>query len=382
MDGTARLNIIILGLSITSSWGNGHATTYRGLVRELSRQGHRVLFLERDAPWYATNRDLPSPDYCTVELYESLEELHRRFTAEIREADAVIVGSYVPDGIAVGDFVQRTARGVAVFYDIDTPVTIAAMRRHDCSYLAPELIPGYHLYLSFTGGAILSHLEHHYGSPAARALYCSVDPESYRPLEDVSPSFDLGYLGTWSADRQPTLDKLLVEPAKRWEAGKFAVYGPQYPDNLRWPRNVERAEHLPPADHPRFYNSQRFTLNVTRGDMIRAGFCPSVRLFEAASCGTPIISDWWNGLETLFEIGREILISDSPSETLDYLRNTSEKRRREIGFRARGRILREHTAAHRAAEMAALLREAMDRRAAMLTRVQGTTLNAIPEQRQ
>jgi len=354
---TSPLRLVILGLSITSSWGNGHATTFRGLVRELTARGHDVLFLERDVPWYASNRDLPHPSYGRTELYGGLAELEERFASDVRDADAVIVGSYVPEGVAVGQWVQRTARGVKAFYDIDTPVTLAKLERGDFEYLSPELIPGYGLYLSFAGGAALTRLERDYGSPCARPLYCSVDPALYAP-EDASPGWDLGYMGTYSDDRQPPLDRLLVEPARRWGEGRFVVAGPQYPDTLVWPPNVARIEHLPPAEHRAFYNKQRWTLNITRADMVATGYSPSVRLFEAAACGVPILSDYWEGLEAFFALGTEIVVARSAEETLRAVRETSEEERRAIGARARARVLAAHTAAHRAAELENYLNEA------------------------
>lgn len=347
---SSPLDIVILGLSITSSWGNGHATTYRGLVRELTRHGHRVLFLERDMPWYAGNRDMPNPPFGRTELYSSLAELKRKFAAEVRRADVVIVGSFVPEGIAAGEWVCDTARGLTAFYDIDTPVTLAKLARRHAEYLTPALIRRYGLYLSFTGGPTLETLEDCYGSPAARALYCSVDPELYFP-EPRTERWDLGYLGTYSTDRQPTVDRLLTEPASQLRNSRFLVVGPQYPDNINWPPNVKRITHLPPAKHRRFYNSLKFTLNVTRADMIRAGYSPSVRLFEAAACGVPIISDPWNGLESFFEPGREILLARSTEEAIAALRDISEADRRAIAQRARTKALTHHTAAHRAAEL-------------------------------
>jgi len=344
------LDIAILGLSITSSWGNGHATTYRGLVRELTARGHRVLFLERDVPWYADNRDLPEPPYGRTVLYSGLEELKDRFEKDIRSADLVIVGSYVPEGVAVGQWATRTARGATAFYDIDTPVTLAKLARGDHEYLTPELIPCYGCYLSFTGGPTLKRLERHYGSPMARPLYCSFDPGLYYP-EEVEPKWDLGYMGTYSDDRQPTVDRLLIQPARHWTNGRFVVAGPQYPKQFRWPKNVERFQHLEPAKHREFYNAQRFTLNVTRTDMIAAGWSPSVRLFEAAACGTPILSDSWPGLESFFKIGEEILTVRNACDVLQYLRDIPERERRALGQRARARVLLEHTAAHRAEEL-------------------------------
>jgi spore maturation protein CgeB len=226
-------------------------------------------------------------------------------------------------------------------------VTLAKLARKDFEYLSPELIPGYQLYLSFTGGPTLQRIERELGSPAARALYCSCDPELYTPQRREA-LWDLGYLGTYSDDRQPVLERLMLDAARQMPSGRFVVAGPQYPATLQWPANVSRVEHLAPPEHPAFYNSQRFTLNVTRADMVRAGYSPSVRLFEAAACGVPIISDDWAGLDTLFVPGREILLSHSGEETLRYLRELSEAERQALGMRARERVLAEHTAAHRA----------------------------------
>lgn len=354
------MRIVILGLTITSSWGNGHATTFRGLVRGLAGRGHDVLFLERDKPWYAAHRDLPNPPFGETRLYDSLGELESE--PALREADLVVVGSYVPEGVAAGRLVQRVAGGVTAFYDIDTPVTLAALEAGSCDYLTPELVRGFDLYLSFTGGPTLHELERRFGARAARALYCAADPGVYRP-QDVAPSWDLGYLGTYSPDRQPSLDALLCGPAATWPEGRFVVAGPQYPNDIDWLPNVTRIEHLPPDRHAAFYCGQRFTLNVTRADMIARGHSPSVRLFEAAACGVPIISDNWPGLDALFRPGSEILIARDGAEVSRILRTMPEPERRSIGQAARSRVLAAHTGAHRAAELEAYAREAAEARA-------------------
>lgn len=358
------LNITILGLSITSSWGNGHATTFRALVKELDKAGHKVTFLERDVPWYAENRDLANPEYCRTILYKDLEALKGNYLAEVSTADFVIVGSYVPEGVPVGEWVCQTAKGIKAFYDIDTPVTLAKLERQDYEYLSPELISKYDLYLSFTGGPTLKLLEEKYGSPCARALYCSVDPALYFP-EAIEKTMDLGYLGTYSDDRQPPLEKLMFDAATKWPEGSFTVAGPQYPESVQWPSNIDHIHHLPPAEHRKFYNAQRFALNITRADMIKAGYSPSVRLFEAAACGVPIISDFWEGLDSVFEIGTEILVSNSGEETLNYLQTIDDASRTEIGKRARAKILASHTASHRAAELVAYAYELMREPTAM-----------------
>lgn len=350
------MKLVVLGLSLSSSWGNGHATTYRALLRAFARRGHEVLFLERDVPWYAAHRDLPAPDFCRLAFYEDLVGL-QAWRGAVAGADAVVVGSYTPDGVAVGRWAQATARGVIAFYDIDTPVTLAKLAAGDHPYVSPEVIPGYDLYLSFTGGPALRTLEQRYGARAARALYCSVDADVYRPLR-TERRWDLSYLGTYSPDRQPTLERLLIEPARRAPQLRFCVAGPQYPAEIEWPANVERLEHVGPADHPAFYAASRFTLNITRADMIATGWSPSVRLFEAGACATPIISDLWEGLDSLFTPGREILLAEAPETVLAALRALPDRERKVLGEAGRRRILAEHTAEHRSAEFESLLRRA------------------------
>ena len=341
-----QLNCAFLGLTITSTWGNGHATTYRGLLKELSKRGHRVTFLERDAPWYASNREFEKLPYCDVALYCSLDELIERFAQLIHEADIVMVGSYVPEGIAVGHWITSAAQNGTAFYDIDTPVTLSNLKKGKCEYLSRDLIRKYELYLSFTGGPTLDFIEQKLGSSCARPLYCSVDPALYYP-EPISQQWSAAYLGTYAADRQPALERLLLDVARQEKKHKFAVAGPQYPAEIEWPPNIQRIEHLPASEHRRFYNSQAFTLNVTRQDMVRAGFSPSVRLFEAAACGVPILTDEWPGLDTFFQPCSEILPVRSSADVTSYLQMPVQQRL-EIAENARWRTLQFHTAAVRA----------------------------------
>ena len=346
------MRIVFLGLSITSSWGNGHATNYRALVRALVERGHAVLFLERDVPWYAAQRDLPVPPWGRTEVYGSVEELRDEFDDEIRAADLVVVGSYVPDGVTVAEWVLNRASGAVAFWDIDTPVTVAKLEAGDGEYLSPELVPRFDLYLSFTGGALLDRIQSEFGAKRPRPFYCMADAAVYRPL-DEDERWLLGYLGTYSAGRQPVLESLLLEPAGRLPDRRFVVAGPQYPAEVVWPENVERVEHLEPGRHPVFYARQRFTLNLTRPEMVRAGWSPSVRLFEAAACGVPAISDWWEGLDTFFEPGSEILVAASAAEVVRTLDDVSYAEARELGAAARRRVLAEHTPERRAEELEA-----------------------------
>jgi spore maturation protein CgeB len=344
------MKIVFCGLSITSSWGNGHATNYRALVRELSDRGHEVVFCEREVPWYANHRDMPEPPWGRTSLYASVEELKAWHSGDVAEADLVVVGSYVPEGVAVCEWVLENAGGATAFYDIDTPITLEKLRAGDREYLSPELVGRFDLYLSFTGGPTLDVLEREFGARRALAFYCLVDPYAYRPLR-VEPQWELGYLGTYSADRQPGLERLLLEPASLSRQSGFVVAGPEYPAAIEWPANVERIEHVPAAEHMSFYAAQRFTLNVTRSQMREVGWSPSVRLFEAAACAVPVISDRWDGLDQIFAPDREILIADGAEDVLDFLREVDEEERRALGERARHRVLAEHTATRRCEQL-------------------------------
>lgn len=351
-----KFDIVIIGLTITSSWGNGHATTYRGLMRALSSRGYNVLFLERDMPWYQMNRDLASPPYGCTKLYNSLNDLRENYRSIIEDAELVIIGSYVPEGVEVAEWILRITRGKVAFYDIDTPLTLSCLKNEKCNYLNSDLIPKFHLYLSFAGGPILNFIKDCYGAQIVRPFYCSVDTQNYFPV-DVPKKYDLGYMGTYSADRQLTLNKLMIDTALHFPDGKFVIAGPQYPKSISWPSNVNHLDHISPQEHPSFYCSQQFTLNVTREDMIKAGYSPSVRLFEAAACGIPIISDYWDGLDSFFTIGDEILISNHYEDTLKYLKHLSIDERQRIGKQARRRILRAHTSYHRVLELEQYMRE-------------------------
>jgi spore maturation protein CgeB len=350
------MRIVILGLSVTSSWGNGHATTYRSLIRGLAARGHQVTFLERDTEWYAGNRDEPNPAGAETHIYQSVDEVITRFEGALANADFIIVGSFVPEGVKVAEWATAVAKSATAFYDIDTPITLASLENGSCEYLTPALIPKFGMYLSFTGGPMLRCIENRWGAPMARALYCSVDPQQYSPLA-LPDRWDLGYLGTYSSDRQPLVDELLLRPAVNWPEGRFAVAGPMYPDAIGWPANVWREIHLSPREHAAFYASQRFTLNVTRAAMKQAGYSPSVRLFEAGACGAPVISDWWEGLDSLLEIEREVLVATQADDVLRFLRDLPDNERRTIGARARARILGSHTPEQRAIELESCWKE-------------------------
>lgn len=346
------MKIVIFGLSITSSWGNGHATTFRALTRALHNRGHRIVFYERDVEWYASNRDLPEPSFCEVRLYDDWNSIRRSALQETNGADVAVVGSYCPDGLAIIEELADSRVPVKTFYDIDTPITVAQLRETGrTDYLRADQLPTFNIYFSFTGGPMLREIET-FGARRAVPLYCSFDPQDYRRF-GVNKKFacDLSYMGTYAPDRQDKIGQLLCEPARRLPNTKFIVAGPQYPKSIEWPPNVRRITHLNPRWHARFYSSSRLTLNVTRRDMVRAGYSPSVRLFEAAACGATIVSDNWPGLETFFVPGEEILLPSTADDVVRIIRDVTDAELRMIGSRAQARVAAEHTSEKRAQEL-------------------------------
>lgn len=345
------MKIVIFGLSISSAWGNGHATTFRALCKALHDRKHDVVFFEHNAEWYEHNRDLPDPSYCTLRIFENWHEALPAVRAEFRDADVAVVGSYFPDGIAALDELLDSNVPVKAFYDIDTPITVTALRRDGkTDYLLRRHLAGLDIYFSFTGGPMLQELETRFGVSLAVPLYCAMDPEKYctRP-PSVEFRCDLSYLGTYAPDRQPKVQQLLCEPAERLPQRRFIVAGAQYPEASAWPGNVERIIHLNPRHHADLYCSSRLILNVTRRQMIMAGHSPSVRLFEAAACAATMVSDHWAGLENFFVPGKEILLAQDADDVCRYLGETDCELQR-IGSAAQEGVLAAHTNVIRAME--------------------------------
>jgi spore maturation protein CgeB len=352
------MKLVIFGLSVSSSWGNGHATLWRGLIRALARLGHRVIFYERDVPYYAEHRDLPYLPDGELKLYSHWEEIAPHASADLADADVGIVTSYCADGIAAGDLVLSSA-GVRVFYDLDTPVTLEHVKRgKPIAYLGPAGLAGFDLVLSYTGGAALTELEQCLGARRVVPLYGSVDPAVHYPVPAVAHyRSDLSYLGTYAEDRQDALLRLLIEPARQLSGRRFLIGGAKYPVAFPWSDNIYFVRHLPPAEHSAFYASSRLTLNITRAPMAEMGYCPSGRLFEAAASGAPVLSDFWEGLDAFFEPGSEILMASSTEDAMAALEVSDEQLAR-MARTARERTLAEHTSDRRASELIAAIEDA------------------------
>ena len=349
------MKIVIFGLSVSSSWGNGHATLWRGLIGALLADGHRVVFFERDVPYYAAHRDLHAlPPDGELVLYPDWADAAPAARRALDGADIGMITSYCPDAREAAALVLDSNVPVRCFYDLDTPVTLARLEAGEpVDYIGPEGLAPFDLVLSYTGGPALAALRSRLGARRTAPIYGSVDPDRYRPAPARAEyAALLSYLGTYAADRQATLERPFVEPARRLPDARFVIGGAQYPESFPWTGNTFFVRHLSPPQHPGFYGSSRLTLNVTRDAMARMGWCPSGRLFEAASCGVPILSDWFDGLDAFFVPGEEILVAHTTEDAIEACRS-GDAALAAIARRARERTLDEHSAARRASEMIA-----------------------------
>lgn len=351
------MKLVVFGLTVSSSWGNGHATLWRALCRALAAGGHHVTFFEQDRPYYAAHRDLHELPGGSLVIYAQWDEVRRRAARELADADAGIVTSYCGDGLAATELLGESD-ALRVFYDLDTPVTLDALRLGPVEAIGPRGLADFDLVLSYTGGSALEELCTRLGARRVAPLYGSVDPAVHRRAAP-EPWFraDLSYLGTYAADRQGTLEALFIAPARCAAHRRFLIGGAQYPPDFPWAPNIFFVQHLEPAQHPAFYGSSRLTLNVTRGAMKKMGYCPSGRLFEAAACGAALVTDWWEGLDQFFTPDRELFVART-SEEVTRLLDLSDAELAAAGRAARERALAEHTAAHRAAELIQLIAEA------------------------
>lgn len=357
------MRLVIFGLTISSSWGNGHANLWRGLCRALIQRGHHVTFFERDVPNYEEHRDLTELPGGKLVFYKSWDQAREAARRALQGADLGLVTSRCPDALEVADLMFETTVQYRTFYDIDTAVTLG--RSGAVPYLGPRGLRDYDLVFSHTGGKALAALREELGARVVLPLYGHVDPEAHRPAApEAHYRADLSYLGTYAGDRQAALERLFIEPARRRPEGRFVMGGAFYPAGALWTDNIVTFSYLPPGEHPAFFSSSRLTLNITRGPLAEMGYCPSGRLFEAAACGTAILTDRWAGLEEFFEPGSQILIARTTADVLGALERSDEELIR-IALAARERTLEEHTAARRARD----LEVALDTAPQLLTEV-------------
>ena len=350
------MKLVVFGLSVSSSWGNGHATLWRGLCSALDRRGHRVVFFERDVPYYAAHRDCFELPGGALILYQSWPEVLSAARRHLSDCDVAMVTSYCPDALAATELVLDSRAHVSCFYDLDSPITIDRLERGEpVEYIGTRGLADFDLVLSYAGGPALWRLQERLGAKVVAPLFGSADPATHHPANPVAHyQADLSYLGTHAADRLQPLRALLAEPARMFPDRKFVIGGASYDGTFPWQANIYLIPHVPSTDHPAFYCSAKLNLNVTRRAMAENGYCPSGRLFEAAACGAAILSDSWPGLETFFEPGREILVARGTQDALDAMQMPTEELAR-IARSARERTLAEHTADVRAGQLEDIL---------------------------
>lgn len=339
------MRLVIFGLTVSSSWGNGHATLWRSLIKAMARRGHTVTFYEKDVPYYAGARDLHEfPSGGVLRLYGQLEHIRGEVIRALDVSDVAMCTSFCPDGIEACRLILASRAGLKVFYDLDTPVTLRSLESGgSVAYLPAEGLGDFDLVLSYTGGRALDELKSRLGARFVAPLYGSVDPENHYPVPAVEEyRATLSYLGTYAADRQSGLERLFLAPAAQRPEHRFLIGGAQYPDTFPWMPNLFFVRHVSPPMHPAFFCSGRATLNVTRDVMAQYGYCPSGRMFEAAACGVPLLTDGWAGLDEFFTEGKEVLRVSTAEEVLEAL-SLSDAELRLVSKQARERTLAEHT---------------------------------------
>jgi spore maturation protein CgeB len=347
------MKLVIFGLTISSSWGNGHATLWRALVSALARRKHTITFVERYRSYYASARDnwVPPPGV-RIKCYSSLDEILSEAPLELNSADLALFTSYCADGPAIAQLILDSRAAFKGFYDLDTPVTLHNTRRDaPVPYLPLGGLSEFDVALSYTGGRALNEFATRFGARQVVPLYGSVDPSAHFPVAPVEQfRGELSYLGTFAEDRQDSVNRLFLKTASRIPDQKFQLAGAQYPSSIPWRPNVIYNPHIPPPLHPAFFCSSRATINITRGVMAQYGYCPSGRMFEAAACGAPILSDNWEGLEAFFEPGREVLLVSDTDDVVRVL-EMSDAELTLVAQAARERTLAEHTADQRAMQL-------------------------------
>jgi spore maturation protein CgeB len=352
------LNIAFFGSSLVSAYWNGAATYYRGIIRALHDDGHRITFYEPDAYDRQAHRDIPDPPYARVVVYSSAQEdaVYKELE-EARSADLIVKAS----GVGVFDTLLERAvlegkrpGALAIFWDVDAPATLDRVLQDPEDAFRP-LIPRYDLILTYGGGTPVVQAYEALGARLCLPIYNAVDPSTHYPVPP-DPRFegDLGFLGNRMPDREARVEEFFFRAAGAAPACRFLLGGNGW-DSRPMPTNVTYVGHVYTPDHNAFNCSPRAILNINRDSMARYGFSPPTRIFEAAGAGACLITDAWEGVDVFLEPGREILVARDGYELAEQLRTLTAEQAVALGAAARRRVLDEHTYRHRAEQLAALL---------------------------
>jgi spore maturation protein CgeB len=359
------MRIAFYGSSLLSSYWNGAATYYRGLLSDLARRGHRVTFYEPDAFERQQHRDMDPPDWAEVRVWPATADALRGVVAEAAAADVVVKAS----GVGVFDEelldgVMKAAKpgAVRIFWDVDAPATLAEMRATGPDHPLRQALPSLDLVLTYGGGPPVVDAYEGFGARRCVPIYNALDPATHHPVAP-EPRFeaDLSFLGNRLPDREARVEEFFLRAAALCPDRRFLIGGNGW-ENRSMPANIRHIGHVYTREHNAFNTSPLAVLNVARDSMAAVGFSPATRVFEAAGAGACLITDAWVGLELFLKADAEVLVARDGAEVSAHVAALTPERAREIGETARRRILSDHTYARRGAAVDALLREAAARK--------------------
>lgn len=354
-----ELRIAFYGSSLVSAYWNGAATYYRGIIKALHKLGHEITFYEPDAYERQQHRDLPDPDWAKVVVYQTNEEGVYGALKGAAAADVIIKASGVGvfDELLEAEVLRVRKEGqMVIFWDVDAPATLERLENNpDDPFI--NLIPQYDKILTYGGGqpVIDAYAAHH--AKECVPIYNGLDPETHHPVEpDERFRGELAFLGNRLPDREKRVEDFFLQAADYLTTRKFLIGGSGWGDK-KMPANVEYLGHVYTKDHNTFNCTPKAVLNISRDSMAKMGFSPATRVFEAAGAGACIITDYWLGIETFLEPGKEILIAKNGEEVAEILAELTEEKAREIGEAAKRRVIKEHTYTHRAIKVEQVFRE-------------------------
>ncbi len=352
------MKFAFFGSSLVSAYWNGAATYYRGIIRAMQERGHEITFYEPDAYDRQKNRDMEDPEWARIKVYAATEEEMYKALEDASHADVIIKTS------GVGVFDEQLEREVlkfklqnkyVIFWDVDAPATLDRVNESDSDYFK-DLIPQYDLILTYGGGDPVVNAYRKLGAKNCFPIYNALDPSTHHPVErEARFEADLAFLGNRLPDREKRVEDFFLTPASQTPGCRFILGGNGWHDKPM-SANINYIGHVFTRDHNALNCSPKAVLNISRDSMAKYGFSPATRVFEAAGAGACIITDYWIGIETFFEPGKEILVARSGDEVKEILSGLSKEQAEQIGQAALKKVLAEHTYTHRAAELDRILR--------------------------
>jgi len=355
------VKLAFYGSSLLSSWWNGAATYYRGLLRDLAGRGYEVTFYEPDAYERQQHRDMEPQPWAKSVVYPATSEGLRSVLEQARAADIVVKASGVgvfDDELIAGIVEQARPGALKIFWDVDAAATLDEMRR-DEDHPVRRALPELDLVLTYGGGPPVVEAYERFGAARCVPIYNALDPVTHHPVEpDPRFAADLSFLGNRLPDREARVEQFFLEPAAELPGRSFLIGGNGW-ETKPMPENVRHLGHVFTTEHNAFNCTPLAVLNVARDSMAHIGFSPATRVFEAAGAAACLITDAWEGIELFLEPDREVLVARDGRDVAEHVRSLTPERAHEIGAAALRRVLAEHTYAHRGAQVDAVLREEM-----------------------